>query len=329
MAVNWGEVGGAAAGSAAKGLIGSLFGFAQAKQNWKFQKKQMALAQQYEKEAFDWETQRQDYLLQNTPSLTKQALQKAGYSAADPNGTGTQVAATPDMGAASPGNAQYMQMGEVENPITSYLALKQAELMGSQSNLAQEQAEKTKTDADKARAEIKVMTESLPLQLNKYQAEIDNLVAQKELNEEQAAVARQEFTRITELIHGIQIDNEYKPGMYQSQIKQFQASADKMLEEKKYQEYVNGIAKFGIFLNTDSLTNFMSVVLQHPETAAALVDGFAAAIASASGATADLLKAVLLEPVEKIVNKVKSSVKHAASDTHQIVSDNAGMPRTR
>lgn len=149
------------------------------------------------------------------------------------------------------------------------------------------------------------------------------------MNEEQAAVARQEFTRITELIHGIQIDNEYKPGMYQSQIKQYQATANKLLEEKKYQEFVNGLAKFGIFLNTDSLTNFMSVVLQHPDTAGALVDGFASAIASASGATADLLKAVLLEPVEKIANKVKSSVKHAANDTNQIVADNAGMPRMR
>lgn len=47
--------------------------------------------------AFQLENERQDYLMQNSQSIAKAALAQAGYSTADPNGTGVTAAPTGSM----------------------------------------------------------------------------------------------------------------------------------------------------------------------------------------------------------------------------------------
>lgn len=260
MAVNWGEVGGAAAGSAAKGLIGSLFGFAQARQNWKFQKKQMQLAQQYEKEAFDWETQRQDYLLENQQAINKAALQKAGYSTADPNGTGVTTAATPDMGAAAPSTSQYMQMGEFENPITSYLALKQADLMSSQSKLAQEQAGKTKNEAEKIKQDFDFAKERFPEEIQLLKASWFEKQKAGELHQKDIEKLTKDIEQISKSIQLMDIDIKWADKFKSKDYSKLGNEVALLMKENRIKEAEAKLADYGILVGADGLTTLCGVI---------------------------------------------------------------------
>ena len=77
-----------AASSAVAPAVNGFFGAITMRRQFKNQKKLMALQNQYDIEAFNRENARQDWLMRNEDSLKRQSLENAGYSTADPNGTG-------------------------------------------------------------------------------------------------------------------------------------------------------------------------------------------------------------------------------------------------
>lgn len=81
------------AGSIIGAGLGMLGSVVQRRQQEKLMEKQW----QYQKKAFQMENERQDWLMQNSQSIAKAALAQAGYSTADPNGTGVTAAATGSM----------------------------------------------------------------------------------------------------------------------------------------------------------------------------------------------------------------------------------------
>lgn len=93
--------GGAAAISGAGGILQGLLnaGFAKknAALNYKYNSMLMDKQNQYNIDAFNRENARQDYLMRNANSIMKQSLQNAGYSTADPNGTGVSPAGINNM----------------------------------------------------------------------------------------------------------------------------------------------------------------------------------------------------------------------------------------
>lgn len=86
-----------AAISAGSGIMSGLLSLAGQKRQYKYQKKLMAEQQKNNKESFEAQNKREDWLLQHQPELMKRGLQNAGFSAADPNGIGYSLAATPSM----------------------------------------------------------------------------------------------------------------------------------------------------------------------------------------------------------------------------------------
>lgn len=140
MAVDFSTIGQSAISSGINAGINGLFGAFQARQNWKYTKKALALQQSYAKQAFDWQVDRDNWLLRNQASLTKEGLKAAGYSVADPSGSGTQLSGMSSPSAV-PANGSFSPFSMPPYDIlASYTQLKQGELMDAQKDLIQSQA---------------------------------------------------------------------------------------------------------------------------------------------------------------------------------------------
>ena len=85
-------------------LMNASFARRNAELNYEYNKKLMAAANKYEEIAFNRETARQDFLMNNSANIMKNSLKAAGYNTADPNGTGVTPATSPSMqGPSNPG----------------------------------------------------------------------------------------------------------------------------------------------------------------------------------------------------------------------------------
>lgn len=142
--INWSNIGESAVTGASGGLIGGALGLigsvVQRRQQEKLMKKQW----EYQQKAFQMENDRQDWLMRNSQSIAKAALAQAGYSTADPNGTGVTAAPTGNMDAPSqsPPSADIgmAAISGMRAATDLKVANAQADLMESQKNLYDKQA---------------------------------------------------------------------------------------------------------------------------------------------------------------------------------------------
>lgn len=97
----------------------------------------------YNKKMFNLQNQRQDYLMQNEDAIKKSSLQRAGYSTADPNGTGVSAPAVASAGSA--GIADYGS-GPVKSGLQA--AMFKAQLDNLESQTAKNNAEAENTNVN-------------------------------------------------------------------------------------------------------------------------------------------------------------------------------------
>lgn len=175
--MNWQSIGESALTGGAGAVAGGILGLIGARVQRKQQEKLMAKQFQYQQKAFEMENARQDWLMQNSQSIAKAALQQAGYSTADPNGTGvtpgatgtldspTQSAPSADIGASA--------VSGMRAASDLKLANAQADLMESQKNLYDKQAGRYDeyTDAQIAEIRQRANEEESRSELNFQQAE--------------------------------------------------------------------------------------------------------------------------------------------------------------
>lgn len=166
-----------------------------ARKSYKYTKKLYAEQAKYNQEAFERENPRQDYLLSNIYSINRQALKNAGYSTADPNGTGMQAPSVSNMDVPTASQFDY----GVPN-----FDLSGAMQTAAQLRLLDKQAENVEADTNKKKAETagQEITNSWLYAQNeadwqKKLAEVDKLKADGELSSTQAYVAKEmlEITR--------------------------------------------------------------------------------------------------------------------------------------
>lgn len=266
-------------------LISGVFNKKAAERNLGYNKQLMQLQNQYDIEAFNRENARQDFLMQNAPAITKQALRQAGYSTADPNATGVQTPSTNNQDVPTATTGEFMHAPQVPDFLGAYQALASAQLSKSNAKLAASQARLNDIEAgkrgdeiqariDQARANVQQIQELLPGMKDKLVAEVDNLKAQKELNDQQALVAQKQIEQLSELIKGIQIDNSYKGEINASQIQKNQADAYAAWQSGNYQKIVAGLAKDGIFVNGSILGQVAAAMHQGQLTAGNVLSSF-------------------------------------------------------
>lgn len=268
--------------SAGAGLIGSALGFASGKLNYNYNKKLMSLQNQYNIDAFNRENERQDWLLQNQALLNKIGLKKAGYSTADPNGTGFSAGSmNTQEGPSIPGGANFDFGSPFAQVASTYASIRnasaQADLAEANAKIANIEADKRaevlQTNIDKVRADIKAIQEKLPEEVNLLREQVNVAVSQKNLNEKTGQKIDQEITNLQELVKGIKIDNRYKPLVNDAEIGKMWAEAYHAHQTGHYQYLVNQLANHGILINADGMTNLLNILLNHPELPEEVVTG--------------------------------------------------------
>lgn len=256
--IDFGALGTQTLSSAASGIVNSLMGMASAGLNYRYNKKLMNLQNQYNIDAFNRQNARQDYLLENSPSITRDALRKAGYSAADPNGTGVSSPAVQGMDTPSPVGA-FASLGSA-NPMVSYSELKNAELIESQKKLNEENAKKLASDTDKVKLEIDQAKQSFDLTLKNLQADLDKKVAEKNLSEENAKKVIEEVKQLGEVVKGLQIDNRYKDQMNFYQVLNLVHSVSNAAKNGRILEAQAKLADQGIILSGDAIGTLVGII---------------------------------------------------------------------
>lgn len=157
------------------------------KTSYKYTKKLLAEQFKYSQKAFDMENQRQDYLINNSVKLQRDALRNAGYSTADPNGTGVT--------AASPSNVATPSPSTINTPMSGF-DLGRDILLGAQLRLERAQAMDLEASAKVKSAEARQKEKYADLYEvygeSEFKAAIDKMNAEQRRAVEEALLADQQ-----------------------------------------------------------------------------------------------------------------------------------------
>lgn len=185
------------AGIAAVGpSVNGLFGALTMRRQYKNQKKLMALQNQYDIEAFNRENARQDWLMMNEDSLKRQSLENAGYSTADPNGTGVTTPPVGNMDVPGTPTAPLLSMSPGSDFVNAFTAMRQSELIDSVKRKNEAEANKAEQEAEGQQLTNKYIMPRNEAELDKICAEIDKMEKDGNLSKVEAEV-RKKLARST------------------------------------------------------------------------------------------------------------------------------------
>lgn len=185
------------AGVAAVGpSVNGLFGAITMRRQYKNQKKLMALQNRYDIEAFNRENARQDWLMLNEDSLKRQSLQNAGYSTADPNGTGVTTPAVGDQNVPGTPTVPLLSGSPGTDFVNAFTAMRQSELIDSVKRKNEAEANKAEQEAEGQQLTNKYIMPRSEAELDKICAEIDKMEKDGNLSVVEAQV-RKKLARAT------------------------------------------------------------------------------------------------------------------------------------
>lgn len=248
--------------------VGHAANVSNSKRQYDYEKKLMEQQHAYELENMSKQDQYQRNLAKDTMSLRKQALQQAGYSTADPEQAGT-IAPT----VSGPSTSVSGSVGLAQQPIDYGNLASNAQssaVTRLQEIEAAFRADKLKSEIDKTKIDIKVAKDMLPKNIAKIDAQINDLVASKDLKLDQAKNISELTNKIKVEIEGIDIDNRYKPKLNDRQIKKLDKEIYKLSQEGKFEAVKAKLSEVGIIVGADWMTQLAAVV--HQGTASQLID---------------------------------------------------------
>ena len=254
------------------GLMNQGFQKLQLKREMNAQKKLMGLQHQYELENLAKQDAYQRALAIDASSLRKQSLQNAGYSTADPEGTGTVAPTVSTPSTSASAGAPSAQPGYMPGMTVSDLA--SAHLTESQANLnkiqSQYLAKKLEGEIGLLNAQISEIKETLPEKVSNIKAQTEKLVADKKLTQEQANQFVEATKKITEEVGLLQIDKRYRADLNSWQVKKLQKEVSKLAAEGRFEAVKAELADYGIIVGADWMTQLAAVI--HQGTAGELID---------------------------------------------------------
>ena len=231
----------------------------------------------FAKEQFQWQVDRDNWLMLNQPTLTKQGLKNAGYSVSDPNGVGAQITGMDSPGAHAP-SGTFMPFADMAANYASIRnASAQADLAEANAKIANIEAQNRQdvisANIDKVRTDIDAIKNKLPEEVNLLKAQANSAASQAKYNDKQVQYLDKDIERVGELINGIRIDNSYKGQLNDAQIMSLVASAYQANQNGKWQGFLNELAQHGIIAGQDGWTNLFNIILNHPDIAGKLIEG--------------------------------------------------------
>lgn len=232
--------------------------------SYKYTKKLMGDQWNYQQQAFAMQNARQDELnkkyMDNFASVLKGSLDRAGYSTADPNLQGTSEVGVNPLG--TPDHSQF-QSGYSYQPfdvISSYGALKQADLMTSQSLLAKEQASKTKNEAEKVKQDFDIAKAKLPEEIELLKASWFEKQKSGELSQKQIDKLSKDIEQITKSIQLMDIDIKWADKFKSKEYSKLGNEIALLMKEKRIKEAEAKLADYGILVGADGLTTICGIV---------------------------------------------------------------------
>ena len=176
--------------------VNGLFGAITMRRQYKNQKKLMALQNQYDIEAFNRENERQNWLMLNEDSLKRQSLENAGYSTADPNGTGVTTPAVGNMDTPGTPTAPLLSGSPGTDFVNAFNAMRQSELIDSVKRKNEAEADKAEQEAEGQHLTNQYIMPRNEAELEKICAEIDKMEKDGNLSKVEAEV-RKKLARST------------------------------------------------------------------------------------------------------------------------------------
>lgn len=245
-----GSLPGAAIGNALNGL----FGLASARMNYKYNKKLMALQNQYAIDAFNRENERQNQLLYNSAAMQRHGLASAGYSTADPSGTGFEQPAVANMDTPSNPSAPFVDFGRYDL------------LQAAQARLLNEQAEnlsiKNRYEVRRQEGEVGVLEmdlqkykQTLPEQVAMVKSQYYNLTKQNKYLDAQ-------IDNLAEVTAGIQFDNKFKESTMKDRISSVTAELQKLGYERDIKGAEKLLADCGILIGASDFGTIVGLAMQ-------------------------------------------------------------------
>lgn len=287
------------------GGINSLYqGIAQRRQ-YKNQKKLMKMAHEYELENLAKQDEYQRGLVTDAASMTKTGLMNAGYSTADPNGTGVSPASISGPSTSATGSAGSFPIdsGSVASGIS---ALMSGQLSASQAKLNEIQAkylgEKMQKEIDKLDVEIQAAKEKLPFVADEAKANISNLSSSAHLNEERVNEISANIDKLAAETKAVDIDNNYRADMNVKQLAKLQAETGKLVAEGRFEAAQAKLAEYGILAGADLFTTIAALSVQ--------------------GKSADLVEK-MAQMIKDVVTTLPGSLGTILSGVVDVVSDDA------
>lgn len=297
-------------GGLASSAVGSQLGYANSKKLLKEQNK-------YALEAWQRNNERQEWLLKNINSLQKQSLRNAGYSTADPNGTGTSAPSV------TPFDTPKGSFTPVSVGGGLGIDFVGSQLLKSQLQLNKSLSKEHLTNVEKLQQDIDFAKQQFPETLANLKANTQNLVSQKELNEHQAKNLDKAYEQMDVVIQGLRIDNNFKSDMSWAQINQMVAQTALLLKEGRIKEAEAKLADKGILLGADGLTTLISCIANGK--ADDVINQLANGLAQLLGALPSAIKTFFDAMIDQGKSGAFDGVRNFFNNAHQVneaLSDN-------
>lgn len=241
-----------AGATAASGLIGGLFSMIGAKKQHKRQKELMALQNQYDIAAFDREVQAQkdlsQYMAENANTWQKTSLRNAGYSTADPQGTGVQTA-----GVSAPSQDV---PGTPTAPYVDYASPWQAV---SDSALKMAQIANINADTKNKGNEYELLQLELQNYRDTYQERVDKIKSEYYNLTHQNRKLITEIDNIAEATKNLNIDTKFKEDMFDKNKEKLINEVSLLVKENKVKEIEAKLADYGIILGASDIGTILGI----------------------------------------------------------------------
>lgn len=270
--------------------------------SWKYTKKAMQLQNEYNTLAYersrDDSYRRQDYLMENANLITKKSLAAAGYSTADPNGTGVTPAPAYSQQQSPVSNSQFQSADFPLDFISPFLALSQAKKTSSEARL-NEIEEKYRAlllegQVGKLNIEIKQAADLLPERIEEIRANVQNLISKKDLNEKEGEKVMQEVENLKGVLTGIQIDNKWKDDLSRAEFNKRNVEIQNLIKDGRIKEAEAKIADMGIVLGKGTLGTIFSAVMNGKagQIGESLTEAFSTIIKGLPDMVGDILSSI-------------------------------------
>lgn len=303
--------------------LGQLGSALSAKRQWKYSQKQMNLAHEMEKKNLALQDKYQRQLAEDAASLRKSSLVKAGYSVADPEGTGT-VNPTVSGPSTSAGSGFTLPGSDFSSSLAQNIfAIKNAQLTASQTRLNDIQskylAKKQEAEIEYTRSKTKEVLETLRPRIDNFIQDIELKKKDLHLKDEQIELLKSQVDNFVAQTEGISIDNKYKDELNSSRINEIDQHVALMIKEGKFKDIENELAQNGILINANWLTQLLAIL--HQGSGTSLLGDVTSTLSGMLGQLPGALGQVLVS----LVNTISSIITEIPSKVINAIKEQLGL----